>query len=503
MSARFGAQHVRRGVKSFLIGKVLSSAAGFIALILTVRALSIVEFASYSVLIALVEYITALSGFGLTHIVLRYVPELFGQEYDADFKRFIKLTVLLRLGSLVLLAIVAYYCSPFIIQALGEQVTLQAFQAFLVVATIRTLSFFLSQLLDSTLSQGFSQLAFISSAVSKVVLLLLLIHYQQANLINIILVEAAGELISAGIMVMGIYRVVHLPRTADAPADDGHWLSSRRRQIIRYAITGYLQHLVILPYGGHTNRLLGGHFLSAFSMASYGFAQSLYEYCKRYLPAQLLLGVIRPIIISNFSKTRDFCSAVKMTELFFKINVLMVSPILILSLVCGDEVLSLISKGKYGVSSAIIFSLLLSLLILETFRMQLEILVQAVEKYEKLLFCNLLLSVSIIPAVFFLNYVGAWCLPVLNMLGLVLSNSMVLYLLRRDGFKYTHDWDSSIRLIGIMVLVSAIAFGVKYAFSLHWIIVICVVLALYPIFLMLIYRRKMVELINLMRSGNY
>lgn len=110
---------------------------------------------------------------------------------------------------------------------------------------------------------------------------------------------------------------------------------------------------------------------------------------------------------------------------------------------------------------------------------------------------------SIIPAVFFLNYVGAWCLPVLNMLGLVLSNSMVLYLLRRDGFKYTHDWDSSIRLIGIMVLVSAIAFGVKYAFSLHWIIVICVVLALYPIFLMLIYRRKMVELINLMRSGNY
>lgn len=499
MSARFGAQHVRRGVKSFLIGKVLSSAAGFIALILTVRALSIVEFASYSVLIALVEYITALSGFGLTHIVLRYVPELFGQEYDADFKRFIKLTVLLRLGSLVLLAIVAYYCSPFIIQALGEQVTLQAFQAFLVVATIRTLSFFLSQLLDSTLSQGFSQLAFISSAVSKVVLLLLLIHYQQANLINIILVEAAGELISAGIMVMGIYRVVHLPRTADAPADDGHWLSSRRRQIIRYAITGYLQHLVILPYGGHTNRLLGGHFLSAFSMASYGFAQSLYEYCKRYLPAQLLLGVIRPIIISKYVRTKDFSQAARLTEVFFKANALMVIPLLVVSLVCGPELMLYISKGKYGSSAAILLDVLLVLLLLETFRMQLELLVQAVERYGYLLLANAILSMSILPALYLLRFVDAWCMPVLNIAGLVLANVLVLRKLSKNGFDYVHDWKSSLRLLGIFSLVLGFCLAVKWLLSPQWGIYFAIMLVLYPFALWLLYRQPLFDMVSFLR----
>ena len=500
MSARFGAQHVRRGVKSFLIGKIISSAAGFVALILTVRALSIVEFASYSVLIALVEYITALSGFGLTHIVLRYVPELFGQEYDADLKHFIKLTVLLRMGSLLVLAAVAYYCSPFIIQLLGEQVTLQAFQAFLVVATIRTVSFFLSQLLDSTLSQGISQLAFISSAVSKVILIFLLIHQQQANLINIILVEAAGELISACIMVIGIYRVVHLPRTGEVPADDGHWLASRHRQIIRYAITGYLQHLMILPYGGHTNRLLGGHFLSAFSMASYGFAQSLYEYCKRYLPAQLLLGVIRPIIISKYVRTKDFSQAVRLTEVFFKVNALMVIPLLVISMVCGPELMLFISNGKYGISAAILLDVLLILLLLETFRMQLELLVQAVERYGYLLFANAVLSLSILPAFYFLGFMDAWCMPVLNIVGLVVANYIVLRKLSQNGFRYTHDWFSSLLLLGVFIFSLVFCLTLKWLFSPLWPIYFIIILFIYPLALWLFYRQQITEIFSFLRQ---
>lgn len=39
----------------------------------------------------------------------------------------------------------------------------------------------------------------------------------------------------------------------------------------------YLQHLAILPYGGNMNRLVGGNLFGDLVMASFGFAQSLYE----------------------------------------------------------------------------------------------------------------------------------------------------------------------------------------------------------------------------------
>lgn len=192
-----------------------------------------------------------------------------------------------------------------------------------------------------------------------------------------------------------------------------------------------------------------------------------------------------------------------MTEIFFKVNALMVAPFFILSLTCGSEVLSFISKGKYGSSSAIVFSLLLLLLMLETFRMQVEVLIQAVEKYGKLLMCNFLLSVSIVPAFFLLNYIDSWCLPALNVLGLIMSNSMVLHILRRDGFNYVHDWESTIRIIGVVLLVLISIFMVKFFIVPHWLIVAFLSLTFYFLFLFIFYRGKLVELFYLFRSSGF
>lgn len=499
MNARFGSKQVRKGVQHFLFGKVLSSVAGFIALILTVRALSIAEFASYSVLLALVEYVTALSGFGLIHIILRYVPELYGHEYDYAFKTFVRRTLILRFLSLFLLGLVAYLASDFLSRLLGDQVPQKAFEAFLIVAFVRTAGFSLAQVLDSTLSQGISQLAFIASSVTKAVVIWVLIYLGKASLINIILTEAIGDFVSLVIMAFGVFRVVNAKRNADIPEDDMSWLSNKKQGIIRYAITGYIQHLMMLPYGGQTNRLIGGNFLSPLAMASYGFAQSLYEYCKRYLPAQLLLGVIRPVIISRYAATKDFAAAVKLTESFFKVNALMIAPVLALIVVNGEELISLLSNGKYGHSASILLSLLLVLVLMETIRMQLEVLVQAVERYHYLLFANILSSCSIVPAFFLLGKYGAWLLPALNMIGIMSAIYVILMQLKKDGFLYVHDWDSTIRILISVLLAIAVGFLVKLYIHSWWLVSFFVLIG-YAIAVFIFYSSHMRGLIGFMKN---
>lgn len=484
----------------FLIGKGLSSAAGFIALILTVRSLSIPEFATYSILIALVEYVTALSGFGLTHVVLRYVPELYGHEYGYAFRTFVSRTLFLRVISLVGMAALAYLFSDKLIWLLGGQVPARVFEVFLLVASIRTGSFFLSQILDSTLSQGMSQLAFMVSAIVKVVAIAYLIYINNIGLINIILVEAVGDMLAVSIMLFGIYRVLHAKRSISVPQDDATWLKSKGRAILRYAITGYIQHLIVLPYGGHTNRLIGGNYLTSFSMASYGFAQSLYEYCKRYLPAQLLLGVIRPVIISRYASTKDFSSAVRLTESFFKVNALMVAPLLILFLVVGPEVVAVISKGKYAASASMVMVVLLVLLLLDTIRMQLEVLVQAVEKYEYLLVTNFFLSCSIIPSFFLLHYFDAWVMPACNIVGLIFSNTVVLMKLKKDGFLYSHDWSSSFRLLLSSLVALLFSISIKTIFNVHWVVICIVIATAYPLSLYFFYRAEFKSLLISLKS---
>ena len=501
MSVRFGSQNIKKGIVHFLVGKVLSSVAGFIALILTVRGLSITEFAAYSILIALVEYVTALSGFGLTHIVLRYIPELYGREYDYAFKKFVSRSLYCRLASLIVLAVLAYLFSDRLSALLGDQVPKQAFEAFLLVATIRTGSFFLSQILDSTLSQGVSQFAFMMAAVTKATLVALLLYIDNAGLINIILVEAVGDSISVLVMFFGVYRVLNASRNVNVPDDDRVWLRDKKKAIIHYAVTGYLQHLMILPYGGHTNRLIGGHFLSIFSMASYGFAQSLYEYCKRYLPAQLLLGVIRPVIISRYAENKDFPAAVRLTEVFFKVNALMVAPILVLSLVSGPELMNFISNGKYGVSAAVVLDVLLILLLLETARMQLEVLVQAVERYKDLLLANVFLSCSILPSFYLFNYFDAWIMPALNIIGLVLANVIVLQKLKSDGFIYKHDWHSSFRIAIATTVTLVTTLAVRELLNDNWFVSCIVVSGIYPAAVYLFCKNNIIEMWSFFRSA--
>lgn len=468
ISSRYSGDRVRRGLAHFLLGKGVSAVCGFLAMVLVVRALSLQGFADYTVLVALIELATALSGLGLAHMLLRYVPELYEKQYRLSLRRLVYGAVGIRTVAVVLLALVVHSWSSGVAQLIGAASGSAVVSAFLVVAVLRSTAHFLSQILESTLHQGISQTGFSLAALMRLVGMSWLVQRGDVSLIDVIYVEAAADAACALVLAGGLLKVLHREAGASAPTEaDAHWMRGRLRAMVRFAAAGYAQHLVILPYGGSTNRLVAGNMLAASAVASFGFAQSLYEYLRRYLPAQLMVGLIRPVLVARWARERSFPAIAELSSQVVLINVLLVGAVLSVLAVSGREALFVISGGKYADQSLWILLGLCVVLLLETQRQQIEVLVQAVERYEELIPSNALVASSVLGAVLLLPALGALAFPVANACGLLVGNWWVRMRLRKYGYDYRPDWRGT--MLVVLCGGAAVAAGwlLRWA-GMHW-----------------------------------
>ncbi len=465
MSA-FAGERVKRGLWHFLLGKGVSSIAGLAAMVLVVRGLSIEEFAAYSVLVALVEVFAAVSGLGLSHLVLRYVPELFNRAKLVVLGRLVRIVLALRTGVLVVALVGAALAAEPLAAWLGLENHLAALQLFLLVVGLRTTSHFLSQVMDSTLHQGITQIAFSSAAVLRCIGMAWLIHGGQVSLLHVIALEAACDALACAVMVVGLVRLLAVrPGSDSQPTDD--WIKANTRQLSRFAMTAYLQHLATLPFGGNTNRLVGGVLFGERMMAGFGFALSLYDYVKRYLPTQLLVGVIRPVIVARYTADGNFQRVATLCEKSFQVNLSLLLIITTPVAVAGAEILYVISGAKYGQDSALILLALLALLALETRRVLLEVQAQTVERYDLMIRSNLLLSSSVLLGIGAYPWLGAIAFPLGNAAVLLVANRAVARKLAGLGFAQAPEWRSTARALHIFLAALAVGWLAR-KLGIHW-----------------------------------
>ena len=469
MSNRYGGARIRRGLSHFIIGKGVSAVAGLLCMLLVIRGLSIESFAAYSVLTALVELFTALTGLGLVHALLRYVPELYAKQYQVSLRKFTYGAFGIRTAVLLLAALLAFMFADKLAPEIGLSHAIDAYEVFLLIVVLRSSTHFLSQVLESTLHQSIVQIGFTAATLIRLAGMLYLVQQGAVQLVDVIWVEAISDLVSMLIMLGGIVWLVTRQGLAHQnSADDGTWLSNNMRQIKHLAITGYAQHIIGLPFGSNTNRLVGGSLFSLHTMASFGFAQSIYEYVKRYLPAQLLVGLIRPVVVARFSEKRDFSAAAAICDRVGFINITIISAILSVLLVGGLPILKWISADKYGTEALWVLITLMLVLALETHRLTLEMLVQTVERYAILIPSNFFLALSVLPGILFFKVLGAVSFPLMNALALLLCNAWVKHKLATEGYAFANNTLTIAQLLGVAGLSALIGLCLN-TFHIHWV----------------------------------
>ena len=498
MVTRYGHERVKRGLVHFFVGKSVSALGGFFAMLLVVHGLSISDFAKYSVLVALVEVFTAISGFGLSHVILRYVPELYESYQTSALRSMIVYISGFRSFVLVLSLGLVWYFSNIVSSWIGLGGAIQVFEVFLIVVAFRSTNQFLSLILESTLHQGIAQTAFSVIAIGRLVGMLILVNNHAVSLIDVIWLEGICEIVAMIVMIGGIFSVLWAKHTHDDVMADDDWHKTNRRQLIRFATSAYLQHLATLPFGGNTIRLVGGAMFGDLLMARFGFAQSLYEYIKRYLPTQLLIGLIRPVVVARFTSARDFSVAAGLFEQSLQVNFVLLAGMLAVLLVVGKDLLMFISAGKYGGSgiSVLILGVLLVLLVFETERLVLELLAQMVEHYEIMIPSNTFLAFSVLGGIAAFPAIGAVAFPIANALALLLANFWVVHRLASFGFKYRHDWRATFESLLILTLSAAVGEFSRYM-GAHWMIAMGITLG---VFTMLFIRIKLSSSIRFARE---
>lgn len=433
----YSARRILAGMKHFLMGKALTSVAGIGALFLTVQNLPVAQFAAYSVMLGLTEVLLTLTSVGTGQILTRFVPEIFNLRYASALRHLIGYALALRLVLIFITVVVLVIFPLWLAGWVSLENWLFELQLYLLVVLFRTTSNSEFQVLEAMLEQKRGQTAFAAVTVGKFVGIIGLVWFQQMTLVNLILVEVVNEALGAMLMTWGVYKATR-PRPGDVTDLEvqREWMKNNLRRMINFGVKGHVQGLIILPYGGMVNRLVAGNQFPAFQVALFGFAQSIFDQFQRYLPAQLFNGMIRPVMAARFSANRLFKEAETVANAVLTINLVLIGWATTVFAAGGGDIYLWLSKGKYGADAAVLILMMCLVMALESWRHTLENLCHTVERYGFLVFSNTFLGLSLLLGVAMAPTFGIVALPAANCIGLVVSNFMVIYWLRRTGYPY-------------------------------------------------------------------
>lgn len=439
MTDRYRLTNIRKGFYHFVGGKALTAVTGVLALLLVVRSLPIEQYAAYAVLSAFIMIFSAISGFGLAQIGQRYIPEL-GEQHNYGTLRKLILWVVWSRWAMVLVALwITFTLAGPIASFFKISPWLWAFEFYLAAVFLRVAGLHVFQILESMLHQGAAQLGILTASVTKLILIAFFYINGKLNLNHVLWADLTGDLLGLLVLSAGLWFTVR----GITPSDVAPHRLTRLKQMIRFGITGYLRDLAYLLYGSSANRLVASRYLAADGVASIGFAQSLADIVRRYLPAQLLQGMLRPVMMARYARGEGSQDLVKLVNFAFKLNLLLLLMPLVALIVAGAPAISWLTLGKYhGEANALLIVFILAI-IGESLLLLLDIVAQAVERNEITLVANLALSFSMFISIPMIPVFGPIAIALANVFGVVVASLIVLRGLKMCGVTYQHDWRGS------------------------------------------------------------
>ncbi|HEY4373051.1 MAG TPA: oligosaccharide flippase family protein [Burkholderiales bacterium] len=441
--APYAFSRLKRSLTYFATGK---SAAALLALAnftLVVQLLPVREYAAYASILATVELAINFSTFGLDWAGMRYLPELREHGNHAGLLRLMRRLLLYRFASLAAVALIG---AAVLHWALG-QAQLEAFapvaKIYLCVMVIDgMLRFILGVAFDSLLLQGYSQVSLlIRNAIFAAVVAAAPAGANIHDVAHADLMAACGALFVAAVLLLSHLRAgsreqapAKLPPTPDA------------RRMRRMAMHNYLSMLLNLPYSPQALLLLAGWFLPLETTAVLGFARNFTELVRRYQPVEMLLGFVRPLLISTYARGRDFAALTRMSQLIYKISLLTLCPVLVMCTAYGDELIDVLTKHKYPQAYCLVVGLTWTL-VLRSHRLLVGTMANILDRPELLTRTSTatLAVVPICAAGFSLGF-GPLTMFVSSCVEETLGTWIIVGGMRAQGYAYAPPWTAMLRI---------------------------------------------------------
>lgn len=453
MSSLYGKAAVRASLLHFFFGKALNAVVSLLTLVMLARWLAPADYGVYIALLAMQATLLAVSSLGVETTAERFLPELRMRHADSELLGFVAASMLIRLGSLLLLAIIVWFAAGSITALVGLGQYLAVFKSWLWVVVLTGLFSFGVVLLEAMLHQRHAQQCMSFYVLAKLMLLGLAYQYLTVQISTLVYIELIATALAA--LVSLWFLLYHF--SASGLSRGWQIVRDNRQRMGRFAFYNYVAQLVFQFFNAEVMKILVTRLLGVLQSARYGFAYSLADTVQRYLPAVLLLRLIKPVFVSRYTKTGDFAQLNEMARIILKLNLLVLAPIIAFAAVFGGDLLSMLSKGKYP-DAHWIFVSVLGLLILTSHQLVLSLLANTLEKNAMQLYAGLISTIAFPCALVLVPTLGALGAVAASAVGGVVYNTFATFYLRRAGFNYQPD----LRGAGVFLVAGLVVYGLAW-----------------------------------------
>jgi O-antigen/teichoic acid export membrane protein len=438
----YAARRASKSLLHFLVGKGASALAGVACLILVVRHMAPDQYGGYVALIAVLDLFYLSTGLGLSTIAQRYVTEFRMRASRRRLQHFLAGLLLKRVGLSIAFTLVLVggyrWLAPLL--SLNLAPALLPWVAALLVMSASV--FFLEEVLGALLLQGVLQsLAFMRGAL-KLAAIVYFVHVGgRLDIERVLALECAVALLS---LIIG-HALLYLQLRAsqfEPDASDAYESAAMHATARRF----YLVQLVGQSYGPQVSKLLVTRLLGLGHTAVFGFAQSITDMLRNYLPAHLLAGWIRPLMVSRYVARRNPADLADIANLVLKLNLLGIVPIAVFFVLRGDAFAAWVSGGRYPHAGHLL--VLLTLMVgLQTVHLIFSMITITLEQAGANLIAALVAAAGLPLSVLLVQRYGvegAAC----GLLGTeLLWLATAARLLARRGFRITWDLGGSARIV--------------------------------------------------------
>jgi O-antigen/teichoic acid export membrane protein len=451
--APYSAVRLKRGLGYFISGKGAAALLGLINFTLVVQLLPVEEYAGYVTIIAALEVAIAFSTFGLDWAGLRYLPEMREQSSGAGLRLLVWRLCGYRAASLGAVALLGAALLPWLMHQAQLDAFLPIAKIYLCVLCAEgMLRFILGVVFDSLLLQAQGQFSLIvrnASFASAVAL-----AGSGAGIAEVARYDLAAA--SAGLLVAVILLLVHMHTACRRQLDSGVSALPDAGRMRHMALHNYASMLLCQPYSPQALLLLAGLFLPSAATAVLGFARNLTDLIRRYQPVEMLLGLVRPLLISTYARQRDFASLARMSQLIYKFSLLTLCPVLVVCTAYGDLLIGVLAKQKYPQAYWLVVGLAWTL-VLRSHRLLVGTMANILDQPQLLTRTSLatLVVLPVCVAGFALGH-GALTLFIAAVIEEVLGTWMIVRGMRALGYSYVPPWQAMARVAAIGAALSGL-----------------------------------------------
>ena len=443
----YSGRRFRTAIGHFLAGRAVQAVANFALTLWLVRLLAPADYGAYMTLWGMVEMMVPLTSMGMLEAVRRYLPDLAARGAPGALGRFVGWMTLARLAIMIAwTGLIALFWGD-IAAWMGFSAPQQDATLLAVGLVITVIGFrYASEMLESLLEQRWSQSTRALQAFGRLGGVAALVAMDSVTLERVLWVDLVASLVCFLLAEFFLARKLKsLPGTGD------YRITAREVGRFTWNMAGV--NLLDASASFGALRILVARFLGLEAAGLFAFLQQLLMIVGRYLPANLLANIIRPMLISRHAAGETAVVGHGMA-LMWKTNLLIILGCVAAFAVAGDELIGLASGGRFEHAGLVMLLLFLGLGA-TTQGQLISMLMQILNRVSELR--NLSFLFLLVPLAVWLGV--EWGL-VGAALGMVLSqwfrNGFSLWWLRHQGIGIGLDGWGMLRLSAV-ALVAALA----------------------------------------------